>query len=173
MADTPLRAFEPRQPSFDGQSSTSQAALEALDAEWQTRYKSVEDRCNALSGRAVQTIQECKVRMTQLQKENLEMQETLRDMQETLQQREMEKSRAMTIIPRLVEMVKKYELEAQFEKQKRQMDKEFDNLRLVATTRSNSASTLSVRRSTMPSKQPDEVDLPHLQRDALAATTEE
>jgi len=51
----------------------------------------------------------------------------------------MEKSRAMSLIPRLVDMVKKLQSEINEEKKKRQLNSEFDDLtRVAASSRQSS-----------------------------------
>jgi len=113
------------------------------DGEWQKRYQELETRSNALSAKAVQTIQESKLKLTALQRENLELKDQVRDLQTHLQEHAIEKGRAMSLIPRLVEMVQKLQKEIAEEKQKRKMENEFDDLTKLVQQRPTAASSSS------------------------------
>lgn len=101
--------------------------------DWQERYKQLEERSNLLSKKAVQIIQETKLQMVEIQQENLRYQDYIRDIEEDLQKRNEEKSRAMMLIPKLIEMVNKLQSELLQEKQRRDIESEFDALQLQAS----------------------------------------
>jgi len=101
--------------------------------DWPQRYHELEQRCNLLSKRAVQTIQESKLQLVIVQQENLELQDRIRDLQDELQRREEDKSKATSLIPRLIEMVRKLQAELNEEKKKRDLDLQFDELQLRAS----------------------------------------
>jgi len=72
----------------------------------------------------------------------------------------MEKSRAMSLIPRLVDMVKKLQSEINEEKKKRQLNSEFDDLTRVAAS-SRQSSFLSTPVGTPPTPNSGPNSLPN------------
>lgn len=96
--------------------------------EWKQKYIDLEEKSNALSLKAFNTIQEAKTKILNLQRENITLADKLRSLREELQKRDNERTRAMALIPQLLGVIKGLEEQLEQERTKKELEKGFDDL---------------------------------------------